>query len=51
MKENITICKYCGNEFQSKSETADICHKCYEKLPYVRQLVAIGRAIKRGTKK
>lgn len=45
------VCKYCGDKFSSKSKTADMCHKCYEKLPLVRKLVAIGKQIKGSVEK
>jgi hypothetical protein len=44
----VNKCRYCENKFKSKSETADMCGKCYDKFPYVKELVAICRKIKRG---
>ena len=51
MSKSVNVCRYCGDKFKGKTETADMCHKCYSKLPLVRELCAIGRKIKAGTKK
>jgi predicted amidophosphoribosyltransferase len=49
MNEDKRICRYCGDEIKNKA--GYICSNCVNKLPYVRKLCAIGRAIKKGVKK
>ena len=36
------ICKHCGNE----TTFGEICRTCREKLPYVKEIIRLGRDIK-----